>query len=314
MFASARSFWLNVFRAASTTTRKRRKPASAGVTRNVTSVVPASSSTRSMPTCSPFANSRTVAGWAVVERTCALTSISSPSRDVDGAVIRSMRTSSVAPSPIDFVSTWTPRAAASAASAWPWPGRVVAVRQQHDPLLGVVREQRRCEAKRRADVRRRGHRRGGDTVDVAELGGQSLHQRALAERDDAGHVAFRHQLEAVADEREGVLASAFADAVREVDDEHRREAIDRQHEPEAGQREHERRQQQRPDEEREAAPADPGSSSSAEMESDRQRQRRDEQQQPERRVERDPHQALRPAGPRNRDPSERQPRTTTSRW
>ena len=33
VFASARSFWLNVFRAASTTTRKRRKPASAGVTR-----------------------------------------------------------------------------------------------------------------------------------------------------------------------------------------------------------------------------------------------------------------------------------------
>ena len=64
--------------------------------------------------------------------------------------------------------------------------------------------------------------------------------------------------EALADERERVLAARLADRVGQVDDEDRRQAIDRQDEPEAGEREDERGQQQRPDDERDASPADAG--------------------------------------------------------
>ena len=114
-------------------------------------------------------------------------------------------------------------------------GRVVAVREQDDPLLGVVREQRRGQPEGRADVRGGGDRRRCDAVDVAQLCRQPLDERSLAERDDPCDVALGHDLEAVADERKGVLAAGLADAVRQVDDEHRREPIDGQHEPEARQ-------------------------------------------------------------------------------
>ena len=126
-------------------------------------------------------------------------------------------------------------------------GRVVAVGEQHDPLLGVVREQRRRQSQRAADVGRGRHRRRGDPVDLAELGRQPLDERALAERHDPRDVVLGHGLQAVPDERQGVLASRLADAVRQVDHEDRREPVDRQDEPEPGQREDERRQQQRPD-------------------------------------------------------------------
>ena len=119
--ASARSFWLNVSRAASTTIRKRLNPGSLGVTTNVTRVVPAGRSTGLVPASSPFTNSRTVAGWATVEVMSPDTSTDSPRRAVDGAVSRWTRTSSRPASPVRTVSTWIPRAAASAASDWPEP-------------------------------------------------------------------------------------------------------------------------------------------------------------------------------------------------
>ena len=127
------------------------------------------------------------------------------------------------------------------------PGRVVAVGDQDDPLLGGVGEQRGSQPQRRPDVRRGLQWRAAQPVDVAQLLRQPLDERVLAERDDARLVALGHHLERLAQECEGVLAAARADAVGQVDDEDGGQAIDRQHELEAGEGEHERRQQDRPD-------------------------------------------------------------------
>ena len=121
VFESARSFWLNVSRAASTTARNVWKPASVGLTSNVTRVTPASRSTGCVATRVPSAKRRTVADCATEERISATASTDSPSRAVDGVVSRSTRTSSAFPRPIVRVSMRTPRLAASAASAWPEP-------------------------------------------------------------------------------------------------------------------------------------------------------------------------------------------------
>ena len=118
---SARSFWLNVSRAASTTARKVWNPASLGVTSKVTLVVPASSATGCALTSAPSRNSRTVAVWATVERISAVASIDSPRFAVDGVVSRSTSTSSIAPGPIRRVSITTCCDAARAASACPPP-------------------------------------------------------------------------------------------------------------------------------------------------------------------------------------------------
>ena len=121
VLASARSFWLNVSRPASTTMRNRRNPASFGVKVNVTRLGPFARSTGLVAASSPLTNSRTVAGWATVEVMSPETSIDSPRRAVDGAVRRSTTTSSRPSRPVRTVSTWIPRAAASDASAWPEP-------------------------------------------------------------------------------------------------------------------------------------------------------------------------------------------------
>ena len=169
-------------------------------------------------------------------------------------------------------------------------GGVVAVREQDDPLLGVVREERGGEAERGADVGGGLDRGRGEAVDLGQVGRQPLDERLLAERDDAGDVAVGPFLERLAQERERVLAPGVADRIRHVDDEDGREPVDRQDQLEPGQREDERRKQQRPNDERDAPPPRAHPAPCAEMEPDRQQQRRDEQEQRERRVERDAHQ------------------------
>ena len=167
MFASARSFWLNVSSAASTTTRKRRNPGSLGVNVNDSRFGPSSSVTGWVLASSPLTNRRAVAGCAAVDVMSAVTSIDSPSRAVDGAASRSTSTSSRPPRPTRWVSTWIPRAAASAASRLAGAGGVVAVGEEDDPLLGVVGEQGGGEPERRADVGGRRDRGGRDAVDLA---------------------------------------------------------------------------------------------------------------------------------------------------
>ena len=125
-----------------------------------------------------------------------------------------------------------------------------------------------------------------------EVGRQALDQRLLAEGDDPRHVAVGPFLERLAQERERVLAAGVADRVGQVDDEHRRQPIDRQHELEAGQREDERREQDASG--RRARPAPPRAHPPAgrEVEPDGQEQGRDEQQERQRGVEGDAHQAV----------------------
>ena len=82
------------------------------------------------------------------------------------------------------VSTWTAAGRRERRLRLALAGRVVAVGEQDDPLLGVVREERGGEPERRPDVGGGTDRGRGDPVDLAELGRQALDQRALAETDD----------------------------------------------------------------------------------------------------------------------------------
>ena len=169
------------------------------------------------------------------------------------------------------------------------PRRVVAVREQDDPFLRVVGEQRGRESQRATDVAGRTDRRRGDPVDLGEVARQALDQRLLAERDDAGDVAFGHLLERTAHERERVLAPGAPDRVGQVDDEHRRQAVDREHDLQPGETEDERREQHRAEDERDTPPPGADAASRGDVEDHRQEERRDEQQERERRFERDAH-------------------------
>ena len=263
-----------------------------------------------MATSSPSANSRTVAGWATDERISAIASTDSPRRD-DRRRRRAARRAPrrTSPRPIGRVSIRMPRRRGERRLGLPAAGRVVAVGQQDDPLLRVVGEQRGGEAQ--------GARRCRSPISTgveasrsisSRSDGQPLDERVLAERDDPGHVAIRHLLEGLAQERERVLAAGVPDRVGEVDDEHRREPVDRQDELEPGDREDERRQQQRPDDERRRADGPrpcagarrgggrssaraPGPAAAAQSGS----------------VEGDAHQAVPPSGRRPSAPAERAP-------
>ena len=173
--------------------------------------------------------------------TSATASISSPSRAVDGVVSRSTRTSSRSTSPITCVSTWIPRAAASAASCWPRP--VVSLPSEIRTIRFWAASGNSAEASRSAPPMSVAPLTGvlREPVDLAQVLRQPLDERVLAERDDPGLVPLGHHLEGVAQEREGVLAAARADAVRQVDDEDGGEPIDREHELEAGEGEDEGR-------------------------------------------------------------------------
>jgi hypothetical protein len=120
----------------------------------------------------------------------ALTSISSPRRDVDPALTLVDEYLLGRPQADRLRLDLNPACRGERRLGLALAGRVVAVGQQHDPLLGVVREQRRREAQRPADVGRGRHRRRGDPVDLAELRRQPLDERALAERDDPGDVVL----------------------------------------------------------------------------------------------------------------------------
>ncbi len=134
-------------------------------------------------------------------------------------------------------------------------GGVVAVREEDDPLLGIVGEQGGGEPERRADVGRGGDRGRGDPVDLGELGGEPLDERVAAERDDARHVLVALRLERLAHVGERVLAALRPDGVGQVDDEHDGEAVDRQDELEPGEGRHERPQQADPDAQRHPTPS-----------------------------------------------------------
>jgi hypothetical protein len=117
--------------------------------------------------------------------------------------------------------------------------RVVAVREQHDPLLGVVREEGDGEPEGGTDVGRRFDRRRGQAIDLRQVGWESLDERIAPEGHDAGNVVIGFLGKRLAQERERIRSTGVADRVGEIDDEHGRQAIDRQHELEAGQRKNE---------------------------------------------------------------------------
>ncbi len=198
--------------------------------------------------------------------------------------------------------------------ALPGARGVVAVRDEDDPFLGVVGEERRREPQRRPDVGRGANRRGRDPVDLADLGRQPLHERGPAEPDDARDVALGHRLQAVAEPGEGVLAARRADRIGQVDDEDGRQPVDRQDEPDAGEGQDEAAQDDAADEQGEAAPAQPDPPSRGEVQGDRQPEGRDQQEQGERDVEVDAHQPALGALRRTRPARPRHIRWTASRW
>ena len=183
VFESARSFWLNVFWAASTTARKRTKPASSGLTleRDLVRARLEIDAAR----CRPARRSRTAGRSPAGQRSngcprpprsprrAATSTASSAARS---------RTSSAPTEADDPRLDLDPAGRREGGLGLALAGRVVAVGEQDDPLLGVVGEQRRGETERRPDVGRGPDRRRRDPVDLAELGRQSLDQRALAER------------------------------------------------------------------------------------------------------------------------------------
>ena len=181
-----------------------------------------------------------MAGCATVELIVTSASMSSPTRAVAGVCSRWTITSSAPPRPTSYVSIWTPRDAASAASDWPAPVVSLPSLTEHDPLLRLVREQRRGQAQRPADVRGALGRHGRDAVDVLQLGRQPLDQRVAPEGDHRGLVVAAPLRERLAQEVEGGTVASGTDAVGQVDDEDGGQAIDRQVQPEAGQGEHER--------------------------------------------------------------------------
>ena len=316
VFESARSFWLNVSSAASTTARKRTKPASAGLTSsNVIRLRPAISSTGFVWTSVPLANSRTVAVWATVERTSTTTGTVSPSRAVEGVVRRSTRTSSTSPSPIRRVSIRTPREAARAASDWPSP--VVSLPSESRTIRFCASSGKSAAARRSAAPMSVAERTGVEasrSISVSSAGSRStsapLPNATIPATSPSGR-----SVERLAQEGERVLAARVADRIGEVDDEDRRQPVDRQDELEAGEGEDERREQQRPDDEGHPPPPRAHPPPRPDMEPDRQQQGRDQQEQRERRVERDAHQAL-PSGAfrPNRAPRPRRRRISASRW
>ena len=178
-----------------------------GLTRKTTRFAPALRSSRWVATSVPSMNSRTVAGWATLEVTSTIASIvlaEAGGRWRREPLDEHLVAVDEADDPrldLDAPRGREGRLALAAA------GRVVAVRDEDDPLLGRVGEERGGEAERRADVRGGLDRRAAQPVDRAELLGQPLDERVLAERDDARLVALGHHVERLAQEGERVLAA-----------------------------------------------------------------------------------------------------------
>ncbi len=168
-------------------------------------------------------------------------------------------------------------------------GRIVAVGEQDDPLLGVVGEECRRQPERGPDVRGRADRRRRDPVELANLGRQALDERAPPERHDPRRVALRHECQALADEGERVLAARLADRIREIDDEDGGQPIDGQDETEPGKGEHEREEKESADDQGDATAGLPGASTGGSVKGVRQAQGGNEQEERERGVEGDAH-------------------------
>ena len=134
-------------------------------------------------------------------------------------------------------------------------GGVVAVADEHDPLLGLVGEERGRKAQRTTYVRRGRGRYGREAVEIFELGRQPLDERLAAERDHCGHVAVGPLLERLAHERESRFAAGRADTVGQVDDEDGRQPVDCPVDLKPGQRQHKRREDDGAQDERHSSPA-----------------------------------------------------------
>ena len=133
-----------------------------------------------------------MAGWATVDGSRRSTSISSPRRAVDGAS-EPLDEDLVAAVEADArVSTWIPRAAASAASVWPAP--VVSLPSERRTIRFWASSGNSAAASRSAAPMSVAARTGveRDPVELGEVGRQPLDERVLAERDDARDVALRH--------------------------------------------------------------------------------------------------------------------------
>ncbi len=196
----------------------------------------------------------------------------------------------------------------------PAAGRVVAVGEQHDPLLRPVWEEGRGQSQGGADVGRRLDRDRRDPVELVHVRRQPLDERLLAERDNPGDVTVRLVGETLAQERDRVLAAGIPDGIRQVDDEDRGQPVDRQDHLEPGECQDQDREQCRPHQERD--PPAPRSQMAARREVDTEGQGKDgdEQEQRERSTERDPHHALPSVARPNRAARPRRTRTMASRW
>ena len=229
VLASARSFWLNVSRAASTTIRKRRNPASLGV-----------NSERRPGWRRPARSTACVAGQLAVDEQPHRGRLGDGGGDVAGDVdglaeARGRRRGepldedlvAARRCPSGRVSTWMPRAAARAASVCPEP--VVSLPSESSTIRFWASSGNRAPASRSAAPMSvaLADRRGRDPVDLGEVGRQALDERVPAERDDARDVLVLLRRAATPAGRRAPPRARPCRRVREVDDEHDGEPVDR---------------------------------------------------------------------------------------
>ena len=134
------------------------------------------------------------------------------------------------------------------------PGGVVAVREQHDPLLRAGREDRGGQADRGADVGRARDRRRCGLRELVELRRQAVDERVATEDDDAGGVTLGHLAHRGACPVDELLARGVEHRGRCVEQEDDAEPIRRQRQAHPGQREDEARRQRHPNDERRDPP------------------------------------------------------------
>ena len=312
MFESARLFWLNVSRAASTTIRKVWKPASDEL--DVEGELVRS-----------FGEVDTLARDLLAIRVQAeVRRLGDARRDRGDRLDRLPKARNrwrLQPLDQDLVATLEahdPRLDLDAPRCrqggllLPAAGRVVAVGDQDDPLLHLVGEERGCQAEGPADIGRGRHRRRAQPVDLPYLLWQALHEGIATECHDPGRVPGRHVCQAFPEERQGRLMTSAADRVREVDHEYGRQPVDGQHELEPGEGEDEGGEEDGPNRERDTMPPHAGPPASGEVRYERDDERRHQQEQPQRALEADAHHVPPPGATRFRNP--RQSRSTASRW
>ena len=190
---------------------------------------------------------------------------------VVGVVTRSTRTSAAPPSPMTWVSTWIPLGRREGRLGLSGAGRVVAVGQQDDPLLGVVREERGGKPHR---ARRCPSPPSTGTDAIVSSSRTSAGRRSTrASLPNATMPARSSGASRRGTSRtksSASVAARLADQIGQVDDEHRGQPIDRQDDLEPGEGEGERGQHERPDRERRPPPERADPPSRAEVEQERQ--------------------------------------------